>query len=258
MTRSRTRQVATAVLLLLTSGAAAACGGPQPASQSSAPTTLTVLAAASMRAVVDEAASDLERTHPGVRVEISSGSSTTLARQLSEGARADVAVFAGTTATDSLPASIRAGRPVTVIASNTMMLAVPVDNPGQVAALADLANPDLTVVLCVSSAPCGAAADSILTRAGITPTIASRELDAEATITKVRLGEADAAIVYRSDALTAGPSVRGLPIDPADNVTVTYPLITLTDSPLAAELVAHLTSPAGAEAIAAGGFLPPP
>jgi molybdate transport system substrate-binding protein len=218
---------------------------------------VTVLAAASLTEPFTALATAYERDHPSVDVVLSTGSSTTLADQVAEGAPADVLATASRAALDRLPAD-RGGvtAPVT-IARNTLAIATPAGNPARVDGLADLARPGLEVVLCASTAPCGAAADAVLARAGVSVPGASREIDARATLAKVRLGEADAAVVYRSDVVSAGRAVTGVALPPAENTTVDYPLVRLSDTPDAVAFTALVTGPEGRAALTSAGFTGP-
>ena len=220
-------------------------------------TTVTVLAAASLTDPLTRLAREYERTHHGVTVALSFGSSTTLAQQVAEGAPADVVAFAGTPALDQLPkdATDQGGR--ATIARNTMEIATPPDNPGSVRSLADLARPDLDVVLCASTVPCGKAADTVLSRAGITPHVVSREVDVKATLTKVRLGEADAAVVYHSDVVSAGDAVKGVVVPTAQNTTLDYPLVWLNTKPDTTGFAELVRGAEGRAALTRAGFLAP-
>lgn len=226
-------------------------GAPQKA------TTVTVLAAASLTDPLTSLARQYERTHHGVTVALSFGSSTTLAQQVAEGAPADVVAFAGTPALDQLPkdATDQGGR--ATIARNTMEIATPPDNPGGVHSLADLARPGLDVVLCASTVPCGKAADTVLSRAGISPHVVSREVDVKATLAKVRLGEADAAVVYHSDVVSAGDSVKGVVIPTAQNTTLDYPLVWLNTKPDTTGFAELVRGTEGRAALTRAGFLAP-
>ena len=219
--------------------------------------TVTVLAAASLTDPLTSLARQYERTHDGVTIALSFGSSTTLAQQVAEGAPADVVAFAGTPALDQLPkdATGQGGR--ATIARNTMEIATPPDNPGGVRSVADLAKPDLDVVLCASTVPCGKAADTVLSRAGITPHVVSREVDVKATLAKVRLGEADAAVVYHSDVVSAGDGVKGVVIPTSQNTTLDYPLVWLNTKPDTTGFAELVRSAEGRAALTRAGFLAP-
>lgn len=218
--------------------------------------TVTVLAAASLTEPFQALAADYEQHHPGVTVRLSFGSSTTLAQQISAGAPADLYASAGTSALTQLPEPLR-DAPHPILARNTLAIATAPGNPHDITGLSSLSDPALAVVLCAATAPCGSAADEVLTRAGVPAHVVSRELDAKATLAKVRLLEADAAIVYRSDVVSAGSTVTGVEIPASDNTTVSYPLVTVTPSPLAADFAAFLQGPEGAAALAREGFVLP-
>ena len=215
--------------------------------------SVTVLVASSAVAPVQQLATAFEASHPAVTVRVSGGSSATLFAQVAAGAPADLVVTAGEAVLAGLSPAARR-RPTVVVATNSLEIATPPSNPAALAGLAGLGSADVKVVACVPSAPCGAAADAVLAKAGVTAHFVSRELDARATLAKVRLGEVDAAIVYRSDVVSAGGAVHGIPIPPEHNVTLTYPLVRLTDSPEAGAFAAVLGSPQARPVWAAAGF----
>ena len=218
-----------------------AAHGASGSAQTPGPRVITVLAASSAAGPVGELAKKFEASHPGTTVRVSAGSSTTLVQQAAAGAPADLLVLAGDASLSGLPGALSARRKVTV-ATNVLEIATPASNPAQVARLADLASPAVKVVACVASAPCGAAADAAFTKAGVTPHLVSRELDARATLAKLQLGEVDVAIVYHSDVVSAGAAVHGIPNPPEHNVSLAYPLVQLTEAPGAAELFVALSA----------------
>lgn len=219
--------------------------------------TVTVLAAASLTEPLTELAHDFEQAHPGVSVETSFGSSTTLAQQIAAGAPADLYASAGETALKQVPADLRPASRLSTIARNVLEIATPPGDPAHVSSIRDLSHGDVAVVLCVATAPCGQAADTVLARAGVRAHVVSREIDVKATLAKVRLGEVDAAVVYHSDVVSAGDAVHGVPIPDAVNQTLTYPLLRLGDSAAARAYATYLASPAGVHVLEQHGFLPP-
>jgi len=89
--------------------------------------------------------------------------------------------------------------------------------------------------------------------------IVSRELDVRQVLAKVVLGEADAGVVYRTDAMSAKGKVRVLEIPPDINVRAAYPIATLRRAPnpgLAAAFVGLVRSPSGTAALREAGFVP--
>ena len=91
--------------------------------------------------------------------------------------------------------------------SNRLTLVTPPDDPAGIESLADLDDPDVDYVVCAETAPCGAVAVAVLEEAGIGAPPASEEVDVKAVLARVVQGEADAGLVYRTDAVAAGDDV---------------------------------------------------
>jgi molybdate transport system substrate-binding protein len=143
------------------------------------------------------------------------------------------------------------------IARNTLEIATPAGNPARVTGLGDLARGDLDVVLCAATVPCGKAADEVLARAGVEAHVVSREVDVTATLAKVRLGEADAAVVYRSDVASAKGAVTGVEIPDGQNTVLDYPMARFDDDPAVTAFADYVAGPEGTRALTAAGFLAP-
>lgn len=246
-----------AMLLTAACGSAGTSADPAADKDPDSATTVTVLAAASLTEPLTVLAQEYEREHKNVDIALSFGSSTTLAQQVAEGAPADVVAFAGTNALKALPKDVEGQGGSATIARNSMEIATPPGNPGGVRSLADLADPGLDVVLCAAPVPCGAAADEVLARAGVSPHVVSREVDVKATLAKVRLGEADAAIVYHSDVASAGDAVLGIAIPAAQNTTLAYPMLWLNRRVHTLGFTRLVTGSAGREALTDAGFHAP-
>ncbi|HEX2314276.1 MAG TPA: molybdate ABC transporter substrate-binding protein [Thermomonospora sp.] len=250
MIRHLTAVVAAAALL---PAAVAGCGGSGGASSR----TLTVLAAASLTEAFTGLGEAFERSHAGVDVRFSFGGSSTLARQITEGAPADV--FAAASPATMRPvadARLTSGAPRT-FARNRLVIAVPPGNPGRVRTLRDLARRGLKVVLCAPQVPCGAAARTALDVAGAKVTPVSQEQDVKAVLTKVRMGEADAGLVYRTDVRAAGARVEGVEFPESARAVNDYPVAALTGAPQpepARAFVALVLSAEGRAALTRAGF----
>ncbi|MDF3045855.1 MAG: molybdenum transporter, periplasmic molybdate-binding protein [Ornithinibacter sp.] len=258
----RARRLRALVVAVLVASLAVGCstssaGGTGGGTSAAGGSTVTVLAAASLSEAFSDLAGRFESEHPGVRVRVSFGSSSKLAQQVAQGAPADLVALAGTTVLAQLPEEAQDPARRTIVARNVLEVATPPDDAAGVSGLADLARPDVAVVLCVETAPCGSAADEVLGRAGVTPNVVSREVDVRSTLAKIALGEADAAIVYHSDVVTAKGRVRGVPIPAALNTTLDYPLVRLTDDVHPAAFAALVSSPAGEAVLVDAGFLAP-
>ena len=254
--RQRKTRVATAAVgVLLLAG----CGSVAEASGRPSPTTITVLAASSLTESFTTLAADFERTHPGVEVKLSFGSSSALATQVVEGAPADV-FAAASPQTMATAVSQGAVTNPEVFASNSMAIAMPPGNPGQLAGLTSLADPGVKVAVCSPRVPCGAAALRVFENAHLAVTPVTQEPDVKAVTTKVRLGEVDAGIVYVTDIRAAGRTLAALEIPAADNTTTSYPIAVVRESThktQAQAFTAFVRGPVGQQVLAAAGFARP-
>lgn len=221
--------------------------------------TLTVLAAASLTETFTELAETFEEEHPGVEVELVFGSSTTLAEQAVDGAPGDVLATADETSmTAAEDGNALADTPEGFV-SNRLALVTPSDNPAGIESLADLDDPSVDYVVCAATAPCGAVAVAVLDEAGIANPPASEEVDVKAVLARVVQGEADAGLVYRTDAVAAGDDITEVATADADAFATTYfvaPIATddADSQDLAAELVTLITSNAARQVFEQAGF----
>jgi molybdate transport system substrate-binding protein len=259
-----------ATLLLL-----AGCGGnAEPASTTSPDTapastaettqsdqqvsgTLNVFAAASLKATFEELGEMLMAENPDLNVEFVFAGSSDLVAQLEAGAPGDVFASADernmTKATD---AELMEPEP-TPFVTNHLTIAVAPGNPLGITSLADLENPDLNVVVCAPQVPCGGATEQVAELADVTLTPVSEEPSVSNVLTKVTSGEADAGLVYRTDARGAGDKVTAVDFPEADEVINVYPIGMLTDSqnPEAAQAFIDLVlSAEGQQVLADAGF----
>lgn len=233
---------------------------PTRAAPRALPQTVTVFAAASLTAPFQTIAPAFRQAHPDVRLEFNFAGSSTLARQILEGAPADVFASADEASLRALVESGATATPPRVFAGNALQIVVAPGNPARIGGLADLARPDLTIALCAPSVPCGAYAADAFARAGLAVPAASQELDVRAVLNRVALGGADAGVVYATDVRNAGARVGGVEIPESFNVVARYPIAALKSAAapaLAAAFVDFLLSPDGQRALAGFGFLPP-
>ena len=241
----------------------AGCGGGAPSDTNAggAPTpdkrTLTVLAAASLTETFGALEKQFETDNPGVDVVMSYGGSSDLAQQIVNGAPADVFASASDatmkTVTD---AGLTNGSP-TVFATNVLEIATVPGNPKGITSFADLANPDLKVVVCAPQVPCGAAAQKVETTTGVDIKPVSEETDVKNVLGKVTTGNADAGLVYVTDVTAAGSQVQGVNFPEAEQATTNYPIATLKNAPqqqLAESFVSLVTGEQGQKALQAAGF----
>ncbi|MCH6229937.1 molybdate ABC transporter substrate-binding protein [Microbacterium sp. CFH 31415] len=217
---------------------------------------LTIFAAASLRAAFDELAMKFEQRHTSVEVlPISYDGSSTLATQLIEGAPADVFASADEANMQKIVDAGLADEP-RLFASNTLVIAVPAGNPGGVTEIDDLAADALTVVLCAPEVPCGAVSAILLERNEVVVTPASLEQNVTGVLTKVAAGEADAGLVYVTDA-RGEPRVEAVDAEGAADVVNRYPVAALTEAgnpPAAAAFVEFVLSGEGRAVLDELGF----
>lgn len=229
---------------------------------------IVVFAAASLTDAFEEAADDFAARNPAVEVKLNFAGSQSLRAQIEQGAQPQVFASADREHLDALRDKGLVAEPV-VFAENEMVIAVPANNPAGITSLADLPNAERLVVA-GPNVPAGAYAELILERANaslgadfaerVTRRVVSREMHVRQTLQKVVLGEADAALVYATDAAAAGDKVRAIAIAPELNVKAAYPIATVKGSSnqhAANAFVDYLGSEAGRAVLARHGFHSP-
>lgn len=208
--------------------------------------TLTVFAAASLTDAFRGIGAAYERAHPGTRVTFDFGASSLLRVQIEQGAPADV--FASADRAQIAPLA-RKGlvRGVVPLVRNQLVVILPTGNPGHLHRLADLARRGVRLAITAPQVPIGLYTRRALEKmsapgamgAGfpqrVLANVVSQEPNVRGLVAKVELGEADAAIVYRSDAVAAGRKVKTLPVPERFNETAVYPVAVVTASPRARE-----------------------
>jgi molybdate transport system substrate-binding protein len=220
---------------------------------------VTVFAAASLKEAFTTLAAQFEAAHPGVKVKLSFGASSTLAQQIKQGAPADVFASASPKNMQQVTVAGRASSSID-FAKNVMEIAVPPSNPAQVTGLPDLAKNGIKVALCQAQVPCGATALKVLANAGITVKPVTLEADVKSTLTKVELNEVDAALVYLTDVRAAGSKAKGIEIPDDMNAATAYPIAALTEAPNstgAHAFLAYVRSADGQAVLTAAGFEKP-
>ena len=231
---------------------------------------LTVFAAASLKGAFDRLGTAFEAAHPGVKVVFSYDASSTLRTQIELGAPADVFASADLTNAQALATAGLTTTSAQPFAGNRLVVILAPGNPAQLASLVDLARPGIKLVTAGPNVPISRytvqAIANLARQPGYPPgyetavaaNIVSREDNVKGIVTKVELGEADAGIVYRTDA-TASGKVGTLQIPDAAQVLATYGVVALKASSRPAEaaaFVAMLLSPAGQQILAGFGFVP--
>jgi molybdate transport system substrate-binding protein len=236
-----------------------------PATSAAATTTttpavsgdITVFAAASLTDSFKAVGEAFTAANPDAKATFSFDASSALVQQITQGAPADVFASADTANMDKLTAASLNGTEPVVFATNLLQIIVAPGNPKGITGVADLAKPDLKVVLCAPEVPCGKYAKQILDTAGAAVTPVSLEQNVKGVVTKVTAGEADAGIVYVTDVTAAGSKAEGVDI-PADvNVVAKYPIAsvkTSTKAEVDQAFIDFLLGPDGQAIMAKYGF----
>ena len=242
-------RTALAALAALTVAGSAGCGSspdtgtPSTASRTSPGSSgpVMVFAASSLTEAFTTIGKNFETANPGTRVTFNFLGSSALATQINQGAPADLFASASPatmkTVTD---AGNGDGTPMT-FAKNQLVIAVPHGSTKAIKTLADLTRPGIKVALCAEQVPCGAAAKKALDNAGVKLTPVTFEQDVKGSLSKVKLGEVDAALVYRTDAKAAAPDVDGIEFPESAGAMNEYPIVALKNAPNKAGARAFLT-----------------
>lgn len=256
------RRTVAAALTAVAALTLVSCGDDTPAastpSSSSSSTanlsgTVTVFAAASLTGTFTQLGKDFEAAHPGVKVVFNFAGSSALATQINQGAPADVFASAAPKNMDQVTDK---GSPTTFV-KNRLEIAVPKGNPAKVTGLKDFTDKNKKIALCAEQVPCGAAAKKVFEAAKLTPEPDSLEQDVKAALTKVSLGEVDAALVYKTDVLAAKDKVEGIEFPEATQAVNDYPIATLTNAKnadAAKAFVDYVLSSQGKTVLTAAGF----
>ncbi|HVN53211.1 MAG TPA: molybdate ABC transporter substrate-binding protein [Anaerolineaceae bacterium] len=246
---------------------------PSPTTQVKPAGTLNVFAAASLTASFNEIGKAFESKNPGVKITYNFAGSQQLAQQINSGAPADVFASANQAQMDAVMKNDRiASSASKVFVNNRLVVVYPKANPGKIQSLQDLARPGLKLVMADKAVPVGQYALNFLDNAAkdtnfsasykesVLHNVASYEQDVKSVLTKVMLGEADAGIVYTTDATSdrEGKTTQ-LAIPDNLNVIAAYPIAVLKDSSnpkLAQDFVDYILSDEGQAVLSKYGFIP--
>jgi molybdate transport system substrate-binding protein len=234
---------------------------------------IVVFAASSLTDVFQDMATAFQQANPNAKLTFNFGASSQLATQLGQGASADVFASADSTQMDNAKKSGAVTGQDRIFAGNRLVLITPKDNPAHITGIKDLANDGVKFVTAQPSVPIGTYTAQMLDKANADPSYGagfkdkvvantvSQEDNVRQVVSKVQLGEADAAIVYSTDPT---PQVR----DQLNIIQVPDPLQTLASYPIAVAkgnnasggeaFASYVLGPDGQATLAKWGFLPPP
>lgn len=223
--------------------------------------TVVMLAAASTAEAVEEIGKSIA-VRPGIDLKPSFASSATLAQQITAGAEAHVFLSASVEWADELEkAGLVAQRHD--ILSNRLVVVVPGDSKLAVANPEDLLQNGIERLAMgdPTHVPAGKYAKSMLTRLGLWDRLESRVVagsDVRQALFFVERGEADAGIVYATDAIVAKDLRVAFTFEPELGEPITYTLVLLKEgekSPAAQKVYADFQSPSADEIFLRRGFI---
>ena len=267
---SISRRAAIAAVSLLSAVSLAACGGSASNSSTGAATgaasagasggtgkatgKVTVLAAASLQKAFEEIEKTVEKDNPGLDVTFDFQGSQDLVSSLAGGDSADVLATANNS-TMKTAADQKLVGSQTEFATNVLTLIVPKGNPKKITGL-DSSLDGANLVICAPEVPCGEATKKLAEAQGITLNPVSEEQKVTDVRGKVESGEADAGIVYTTDAAAAKDKADKIDI-PDGGVINHYPIAQTAkpENPAGAQaFIDAVTGKAGQEILAKHGF----
>ena len=189
--------------------------------------TLLILAASSLSEVAPKLERDFHRLYPKSDLVWSFAGSQILATQVINGVPADAFVSAGPAPMNSVVnARANASNPIDLV-TNSLVIGVERGNPLRIKDLSDLKK--FAISICVPEVPCGTLTQKVLNNAGVTLKPATQELDVRAVVTKISLGEVDAGLIYRTDAI-ASRNIDAIEFPEAKSFSTTYSAVKLASS----------------------------
>jgi len=240
-----------------------------PATVDSESQKLTIFAAASLTDAFTEIGNNFQDANPNVTVTFNFAGSQALRTQIEEGAPADVFASASSKEMDTLvTGSFVSEGTSQIFLSNKLVVILPAENPAGTDSLLDLAASGIKIVLAAEEVPVGNYARQALDlmndtfgnnfKDKVLANVVSNEDNVKQVIAKVQLGEADAGIVYTSDAVAA-PELQTIEIPTELNILAKYPIAPLVESvnsDLAKAFIAYVLSADGQAILQKWGFSP--
>ncbi len=256
--------------------ALAACSSPTPAAS---PTmalkvppknvSLKIFAPSSLTDAAKDITTAFEAANPGVKLAIEFGHTPTQRLQFTQGATGDVFITASQKDMNDAVAdqTIASGAP-RVFASNQLVVILPAKNTANLEKIEDLAKPGVRVLVAVVDTPIGKVTLDMLDKwdkqfgsgykAKVLANVVSNESGVKPIVSKIKLAEADAGIVYVTDAVSA-PDLKTIAISAELNMVTQLnvaPIAKAANPEQAASFTAFLMSPEGQALLKKWGFLP--
>jgi molybdate transport system substrate-binding protein len=242
-------------------GGGAGSGASASGTSTAAHRTLVVDAAASLTATFQTIADQFEQANPGVDVKLSFAGSQDLEAQIEEGAPVDVFASADEPTMKKLAGAHLVEGTAQDFASNVLTIVTPPDNPAGISSFAGLGSTKGKVVVCAPQVPCGNATKEIEKATGVTIHPASEESSVTDVLAKITSGQADAGLVYVTDAqnalATKPGSIERVDFPESKDAVNTYPIAEVKGSKedaLAKAFVAQVMSTQGQTVLTKAGF----
>src|ERR1700722_994025 len=239
------------------------CGQKTPSSSTpstSSATSIVVFAALPLKPAFTLLAEKFQTDIPRATIDFDFATSSELANKLTQGANADIFAAADSAQMDTVvKADLTISDPIN-FASNTLVIVTAPGDPKQIRSFADLAKPDLRVAVCQASAACGSATQRIEDNTGVHLNPVSEESMSSGVLGKVTSGEADAGLVYLTDAHKAGDTITAVKFPESNDAVFVYPIAILkrTSQPsLAQNFVDLVTGATGQQVLTQAGFASP-
>jgi molybdate transport system substrate-binding protein len=222
--------------------------------------SIMVFAAASLKPTFTLLAGKFQTDNPGTTVDFDFAGSSELATQLTSGAPADIFASSDNAQMDTVAkAGLTETDPVN-FASNTLVIVTAPGDPKQIHSFADLAKPGLKVVVCRQPVPCAALTQRIEDNTGVHLNPIREEPAVSDVLTEVTSGNADAGLVYVTDARNAGDKVSTVKFAESADATNVYPIAVLkhaSQPALAQRFIDLVTGPTGQTVLNQAGFAGP-
>lgn len=233
--------------------------------------TLTVFAAASLTASFTDIGKAFEAANPGSKVTFNFAGSQALRTQIEQGAQADVFASADTNNMNPLQKQGLVVGDTPIFTRNRLVVIAPKDNPTGLKTLKDLAKTGLKLDIADTSVPVGNYTLQVLDKLSADVTygadfktqvlarVVSKENDVKQVVSKVSLGEADAGVVYTTDAQVAMNKLMTIEIPDQFNVIAVYPIAIVKGSnntTLAQKFIDYVLAADGQAVLKKYGFAP--
>jgi molybdate transport system substrate-binding protein len=261
--RSTRRWAVAAMMLFVALTIAGGCGRKSPsphAPSHPAAASVKVFAAVPLKSAFTLLAGKFQADNPGATVEFDFATSSQLANELAQGAAADIFASADNAQMDTVVKAGLTGSDPVNFATNTLVIVTAPGDPKQIHFFADLVKPGIRVAVCQSPMPCGVATQHIEDNAGLQLSPASEESTVSAVLNKVTSGEADAGLVYLTDARKAGNVIDTVDFPESAEAVNVYPIAVLkhaSQPALAQKFVNLVVSPTGEKVLNQAGFAGP-